>query len=57
MTNKQAQQPKGNKQRGWTEGREPASMSTSESPGLASPGALGRRGLGGTRDLWHPSPI
>ena len=33
------------------------SISTSESPRLASPGALGRGGLGGTRGLWHPSPI
>ena len=34
------QQPKGNKQRGWTEGRESASISTSESPRLTSSGAL-----------------
>ena len=34
------QQPKGNKQRGWTEGREPASISTSESSRPTSPGAL-----------------
>ena len=40
VTNKQAQQPKGNKQRGWTEGREPASISTSEFPRPTSPGAL-----------------
>ena len=33
------------------------SISTSESPGLASPGAPERGGLGGTRGLWHPSPI
>ena len=33
------------------------SIATSESPRLASPGALGRGGLGGTRGLWHPSPI
>ena len=39
VTNKQAQQPKGNKQRGWTEGREPASISTSESPRPTSSGA------------------
>ena len=40
VTNKEAQQPKGNKERGRTEGREPASISTSESPRLTSSGAL-----------------
>ena len=53
----QAEQPRGNKQNGWTTGREPASISMSDSPRLVSPGALGRGGLGGTRGLWHPFPI
>lgn len=51
------QQPRGSKQRGWPEGREPAAISTSEAPGLASPGVPGRGRLGRTRGLWHPSTI
>ena len=38
-------------------GEGPGSIFTSESPGLASPGAPGIGGLGGTTGLWHPSPI
>ena len=50
------QQPRGNKWRGWTEGREPASISMSESPRLASPGALGRGGAGRDQGSLSPHP-
>ena len=50
------QQPRGNKQRGWTEGRELASISTYESPRLASPGVLGRGGLEGLGVSGTPPP-